>query len=421
MCFDEDYRSNIEQKAFDEARLKKIAGAKIIGVYCSFTPKELIAAAGAIPVSLCAGSERPIEAAHSHLPGNLCPLIKSSYGHALSDTYPYFHAADFLLADSTCDGKIKMFELLGRIKPLHLINLPRSCEGEFNHKFWKDELLRLKDVIEAVTGNLITKDTLKKEIALHNAYRKKKLELYEMNTGEFPLVTGKEIDSITWPTMFDVNLEERIIEIDSAIGILKQRAFNARYINSMAGKPRILLTGCPTTNNKVSDIIEDAGGVIVAMENCGGLKTLSYMVDEYGDPIEALAKRYLSIPCSCLTPNHGRFELMSNIIRRYKIDGVIDLTWEACHTYNVEAFFVREHVQEKLGIPYMQVRTDYSVNDTGQIKTRVEAFIEVISTGKTDDKNHTSFKRSKNENNKTDGFPVHITKHSEPVVSSAVI
>ena len=107
---------------------KKSAGPSIVGVYCAFTPKELIAAAGAIPVALCSGTSQTIPAAEAHLPRNLCPLIKASYGHALSDSCPYLHMADFLLADATCDGKKKMFELLGDIKPLYMLQLPQTAD-----------------------------------------------------------------------------------------------------------------------------------------------------------------------------------------------------------------------------------------------------------------------------------------------------
>ncbi len=380
MRFDETYRSCFEEKVFHEARALKAEGVKVFGVYCSFTPKELIAAAGAIPVSLCAGSEKPMEHAHLHLPQNLCALIKSSYGHALADTCPYFHAADHLLADATCDGKKKMFELLSRIKPVHVLNLPQTSVGQASLYYWVEELKSLVRLLESVTGNTVTQERLAREIRLHNVFRAKKREIYELNTGEVPLVTGSEIDIITWNTMFDCNLAERILEMDEAIAHLKTRARDEGFLREMLPKPRILLTGCPVTNKKVLAIIEESGAVVAAQENCGGLKTLSSLVPEEGDPLRALARRYLEIPCSCMTPNTSRLDLLADIIQRYRIDGVVDLTWEACHTYNVEAFSVREFVQERCCRPYIQIRTDYSQNDCEQIRTRIGAFLEMIAT-----------------------------------------
>ncbi len=378
--FDEHYRSSIEEKVFEEAMDLKAKGAQVFGVYCAFTPKELLSAAGGIPVSLCAGSEKPMEEAEKHLPRFLCPLIKASYGHALSDTCPYFHAADFLVADATCDGKKKMFELLSRIKPLHVLNLPQTSEGEASQRYWMDELRSLIAILEARTGKKITPEAISEQISLYNAYRDTKLAVFELNTGEIPLVTGKEIDVITWPTMFDCNLTERIREMEEAIAILRKRAEDATFLQAMRAKPRILLTGCPITNRKVLDIIEESGAVVSAMENCGGLKTLGFPVPQDGDPLQALAKRYLETACSCMSPNTRRLEILRDIIARYHIDGVVELTWEACHTYNIEAYQVREFVQETCGKPYIQIRTDYSPNDTEQIRTRLGAFLEMIES-----------------------------------------
>jgi len=377
-AFDEQYRSGLEEKVFGEALSLKAQGATVFGVYCAFTPKELLSAAGGIPVSLCAGSEKPMEAAEKHLPRLLCPVIKASYGHALSDSCPYFHAADFLVADATCDGKKKMFELLARIKPLHVLNLPQTSLGEASLTYWLEELRSLTGALEAQTGQKITEEALQEQVALYNAYRAKKLEIFELNLGKVPLVTGTEIDVITFPTMFDCNLPERIQEMEEALVILRQRANDKAFLRTMASRPRILLTGCPITNRKVLDVIEESGAVVAAMENCGGLKTLGCPVPQDDDPLRALAKRYLETACSCMTPNTRRLELLQDIIQRYHIDGVVELTWEACHTYNVEAYQVREFVQESCGRPYIQIRTDYSPNDTEQIRTRLGAFLEMI-------------------------------------------
>ena len=104
----------------------KDQGQRVVGVFCSFVPTELIYAAGAIPIGLCAFTEEPIPAAEAHLPRNLCPLIKASYGFALTDTCPYFYFSDFIIGETTCDGKRKMFELLDEIKPTYVMQLPPS-------------------------------------------------------------------------------------------------------------------------------------------------------------------------------------------------------------------------------------------------------------------------------------------------------
>lgn len=134
-------------------------------------PKELIAAAGTIPVSLCAGTEHPIALAEQHLPRNLCALIKSSYGHALGETCPYFQASDLLLADATCDGKKKMFELLARKRPLYLLQLPQTAATKESRAYWLGELCRVKQLLEEFCGKTITEEDLTEQIRLYNRLR----------------------------------------------------------------------------------------------------------------------------------------------------------------------------------------------------------------------------------------------------------
>jgi len=377
--FDRKYLSDIEERVFNDAVELKESGTKIVGIFCAFTPKELIAAAGAIPVSLCSGSDRPIAVAEQHLPRNLCPLVKSSYGHALADTCPYFHETDFLLADATCDGKKKMFELLNEIRPLHLLQLPQTAGTEESFQYWLGELYKARSLLEERTGNVITDDALVREIRVYNGLRETLKEVFELNRGEVPLLYGREIECITDMAGFECCLDKRIAEIRAAIDQVKTRESDARFLEVMRRKPRILLTGCPTTHKKLLDVVEEAGGVVVTMESCGGLKTVGFPVRDDIDPMVALARRYLAIPCSCMTPNPDRLRLIREIVEDYKIAGVVELTWQGCHTYNIEAFHIQRFVTETCGKAYLQIETDYSENDTERIRVRVEAFLELLN------------------------------------------
>ena len=377
--FDETYLSQIEERVFKDAILKKETGASIVGVYCAFTPKELIAAAGAIPVALCSGTNQAIPAAEAHLPRNLCPLIKASYGHALSDSCPYFHMADFLLADATCDGKKKMFELLADIKPLYMLQLPQTAETPESFAYWLQELYRVRALLEQRTGVTITDENLLGQIRRYNTLRTTICEVFALNTGDIPLLFGHEIDRITSMAGFECNLESRIAEMHQAIAAARLRSNDLSFVKEMLHRPRILLTGCPSTNKKVLKLIEENGGVIVAMESCGGLKTAGFSVKEEGNPMESLARRYLDTACACMSPNGRRIDILRNLVSEYRVDGVIELTWEGCHTYNIEAFQIEKAVTEQFDRPYLHITTDYSDNDTGQLKTRIEAFLELLA------------------------------------------
>ena len=126
----------------------KDSGAKVVGYFCSFVPMELVYAANAIPVGLCAYSEEPIAAAETNLPRNLCPLIKASYGFAFTDTCPYFYFSDLIVGETTCDGKKKMFELMNEIKETYVMQLPHSRD-DLALEFWKKQIILFKEKLES--------------------------------------------------------------------------------------------------------------------------------------------------------------------------------------------------------------------------------------------------------------------------------
>jgi len=131
-------------------------------------------------------------------------------------------------------------------------------------------------------------------------------------------------------------------------------------------------------SEKVIRLTEELGAHVVAMENCSGYKTLDLQTDTSGDdPIVALAEKYIKIPCSCMSPNTYRLELLNSMIDDFRADAVIDLTWQACHTYNIEAYEVGKVVKQK-GLPYLHLESDYSNSDLESLKVRIEAMLEMV-------------------------------------------
>ncbi|MBC8590272.1 double-cubane-cluster-containing anaerobic reductase [Wansuia hejianensis] len=360
------------------------AGKKAVGMYCVFSPSEIALAAGAATVTLCGTTQEPIEAAERDLPRNLCPLIKSSYGFGITDTCPYFYFSDVLLAETTCDGKKKMYELMKDIKPMHIMHLPQTAEGEDALEMWKNEMIKFKEFLEKEFDVKITDEKLRDAIKLMNRERDVMKRLHKINAHKPALLSGRDMLSSQWLKGFNVDKEAGIELVERLIAELEERKEKGIYAYD-ENAPRILLTGCPTGNggaDKVVVALEEAGASVVAFENCTGYKGLDVMVDEEKDPIDALAEKYLSTPCSCMTPNNSRLDLLKRLAEEYDVDGVVDLTWQACHTYAIESFTVKKFVEEELGLPFIQIETDYSDSDTGQIKTRVEAFLETIDTSK---------------------------------------
>jgi benzoyl-CoA reductase/2-hydroxyglutaryl-CoA dehydratase subunit BcrC/BadD/HgdB len=143
---------------------------------------------------------------------------------------------------------------------------------------------------------------------------------------------------------------------------------------------RILITGCPIGGvlDKTVKAIEEKNGVVVSFENCSGIKAMVQMVDtEAKDIVRAIGERYLQIGCAVMTPNSKRMAHLPELIREYQVDGVVEIDLQACTPYTVEAYSVRG-VCEKLNVPYLPIETDYSKSDSGQLSTRLEAFLEMI-------------------------------------------
>jgi benzoyl-CoA reductase/2-hydroxyglutaryl-CoA dehydratase subunit BcrC/BadD/HgdB len=135
----------------------------------------------------------------------------------------------------------------------------------------------------------------------------------------------------------------------------------------------------PHGAERVMDIIEESGGLIVCQENCTGLKPLLNDVDpDAEDPLRAIAETYFHLPCSVMTPNTRRMDLLKQLTGEYRPQCVIELIWQACLTYDVEAAQVKRLAEEELGIPYLRIETDYSPSDSARIAVRVEALFETV-------------------------------------------
>ena len=160
------------KNGFLAAKEVKDSGKKMVGTFCCFTPSELPIAAKAVPVGVCGVSEEAIPEAEKVLPRNLCPLIKSSYGHAITDTCPYFYFSDLLIGETTCDGKKKMYEELGKVKTTHIMQLPNRANGKHEFNLWKDEIILLKEVLEKELETTISEEDIKRAIIDKNEERK---------------------------------------------------------------------------------------------------------------------------------------------------------------------------------------------------------------------------------------------------------
>ena len=372
----EDF-AEARRNAFVNVKKVKDQGIPVIGSYCTYFPQELAIAAGAATVGLCSTSGETIAAAEKDLPANLCPLIKSSYGFAKEDKCPFFYFSDIVVGENTCDGKKKMYELMSDFKDVFIMDLPNS-QSDKGLELYKEELLRMKDYVEKKFEVSITDEDMRKAVKLENEIRVAKKNLVDTMKNDPCPVSGLDMFHVLYGSGFKFDHTAIVPEIEAVQAKIEKEYAEGTNIGK---RPRIVLTGCPIggVTEKVIKAIEDNGGVVVAMENCVGAKQYDRLIDEDAEDIwEATAYRYLQIGCSVMTPNPNRYDLLGRTIDEYKADGVIEMTLQACHTYNVESKSIEKFCTEKKNVPYFHVETDYSTADVAQLNTRIAAFIEML-------------------------------------------
>jgi benzoyl-CoA reductase/2-hydroxyglutaryl-CoA dehydratase subunit BcrC/BadD/HgdB len=361
------------------AESAKSQGKPIVGIMCEYTPRELIMAAGAVPVCLCGGSQDTIAAAERDLPANLCPLIKSTYGYHILERNPFLQMADLIVAETTCDGKKKMFELMGKTRPMYVLQLPHKENSRQAEIYWTEQLILFKEHLESVFKTQITAGDLREAIRRMNRERQLRRSLAELMKRDVPPFTGCEL----------LDMKSIISGMDSALEQLQHAVDHFSSVpapEENADRVRVLLTGVPTVHGaeRIIELIENCGGIVVCQENCTGLKPIAEDVDENApDPMKAIASKYVHLPCSIMTPNQGRLDRIEELARDYNTDCIIDLVWQACLTYDVESTRIRELSQKNLNLPYLRIETDYSPSDTARIRVRIEALLESASGRKT--------------------------------------
>ena len=371
-----------EQKKESFLRVKECKDQHIpvIGAYCSYFPRELATAMGAVPVGLCSSSEETVQIAESILPKNVCPLIKSSYGFAVSDRCPYYHFSDLVVGETTCDGKKKMYEMMAEFKDVFIMELP-NIQSEKGLRLWREEIIRLKDYMEEKFQVVISDEDVRRAIRQENSRRKALKRLYEVMKLEPVPIKGMDLLNVLYGSKYRLDTDQ----VAEDINLLTDRILEE--YNPDPGKkrrPRILITGCPIGGDSVKIVkaIEDNGGVVVAFENCTGAKVIDKFVDEEDPDIYgAIARKYFYIGCAIMTPNDNRIELLGRMIDEFRADGVVEMILSGCHSVHMESISVRNFVSEEKHIPYIDVVTDYSRGDIGQLNTRMSAFIEMLESG----------------------------------------
>ena len=359
----------------------KEKGGKVFGTFCVYVPEEVIVAAGGIAVGLCGGADFSVPTAEQVLPRNLCALIKSAFGFKLGRICPYFQAADLIVGETTCDGKKKTWEILNEYIPTYVMDLPNS-RTPADRALWISELKRFVDKVEEVTGNPITAEGLAEATRLINRKRAALQRLFQVRRARPAPISGLDTLLVVQISFYDdpARFAQKTNELCDE---LEARVRAGEGVAPPDAK-RILYTGTPMPIPfwTIPMLIEGTGAVVVAEESCTGSRLVAggqtpIRDDSVEDQLAAIADRQLQTNCACFTPNDDRIDDILRMVQEYEADGVIHFSLSFCQPYNLEAVRVQKALQEA-GIPVLLLEGDYTEQQAGRLRTRIEAFVETL-------------------------------------------
>lgn len=355
-------------------------GQKVFGTFCVYVPDEVVIAANGIVTGLCGGSQFWVPDGEKVLPKSTCPLIKASIGARLGKTCPFFRLADMYVGETTCDGKKKAWEILGEDVPMHIMDIPQMKRPEDIER-WAGEIKKFAKVVEDLTGNQITIETLNAAIKTVNEKRKAMARVYDARKAEKLPISGKDALLMSQIAFFDD--PARCAQMCNKLADELEQRIEDGVTVFPVGTKRIMLTGTPLAipNWKLHHIVETSGAAVVCEEMCTGTRYFENLVEEDCKTLDeaymALAQRYMKTNCACFTPNTGRIDDLLRLAKEYKVDGVIDVNLKFCCLYDTEGYHV-ERAMKAAGIPVLGIETDYTDTDAEQLKTRVQAFVEML-------------------------------------------
>ena len=351
----------------------KSRGGKVIGWLCTYVPEEVIHAASALPIRIIGYShEANLDDANAHLYINNCTFSRSCLQLGLEGQYDFL---DGVVGGSTCDGARRLFDVWRQYigTPFHhVLTVPRKYT-ERAHKLYYDEVVLFKKHLEEYLGVAITDEELLKSTIVLNESRGLLRGLYELRKRDRPPISGAETLEVLNAAYrmpketFNLWLGEFIEELKSS-----DKAFT--------GRARVMLVGSVLTNPEFIKSIEDQGALVVTDELCTSTRYWGdkVVIDKRRPILESISQRYLdNFPCARMYPSDERFNRIIEYARDFKVDGVISETVRYCVQYAHDLPLLSDRLSEQ-GIPMLALDVEYGSAGSGQIATRVQAFLEML-------------------------------------------
>lgn len=353
-----------------------------VGYLCSYTPVELLNAAGVKHVRLFkAGNPETVAAGELYTQSVFCDFSKSFIGGFKAGD-PLYTSIDKLYNFHTCAALKRASEVVEQFVPTKLLNLPKLRDSEASRNFFRDEIVDFKNDLETLTGHPLAEGDVRDQIVLYNKLRTLLKDISALRKREHPPLTGKEFLELVRAYYYVP--AEQLLPVYEDI----YRQLSAVPDRSENGRLRIMIAGSVVGDGdrRLLDIIEDELGLQVVVEDhCTGLKPFYHTIREQDDPFRALADGYLDqAPCARMKTLEDNVAFSGKLAREYNADGVLYVYLKFCSCYGVTKKGFLDHFQQQ-DIPVLDISSDYSESDHGQLKTRIEAFVEVLNAKRSAD------------------------------------
>jgi benzoyl-CoA reductase subunit C len=362
----EKFRELFETRDAVAAEWKK-TGRKVVGCISTYTPEEVIYAAEALPVVVL-GKAESFSKADAYLPSFACSFMRGFLEVLLEGRYDYL---DLITLPSLCDSMRGFYGIWKQISDnphAYLFHYPTN-RSEEAFEYFAEEVERFKSFMKKFVGKTISEKDLRKAVDVYNENRRLLKKLYWLRRKESPPISGVEalemvLSSMTTPK----DLHNQLLD-----KLLSEITEREEYPE---GRVRLLVSGHIIDDPEVLKVIEDSGGIIVSDDLDSGSRYFWSLVDSEAKPIEGISRRYAKIPSPYGSPVIDRINYLKVMVKAFQVQGVIFLTRKFCEPYLFDYVTLGRAVKEE-GIPSLYLEYEYPLAK-GALKTRVEAFIEML-------------------------------------------
>ncbi|MBI5115069.1 2-hydroxyacyl-CoA dehydratase [Candidatus Poribacteria bacterium] len=366
-----DYFRNILQTRTDYLRdFKKRTGKKIFGCFCSYTPEELLHAAGIHPVRLFGGTE-DITQADTLMQSFVCPFVRGVLDTALKGGFDYL---DGIVHAYTCDATCGLFGIWQRnikTKFTYMFSPPYFL-SEGSLRYLVRELNALRNALEKHLQTQITDESISESIELYNRRRSVLKRLYGLRAANPVPISGSETLEVVLAGAL-MPADEFSDAVESLIPEI------LRPVGCGQDSHRVFISGSELHDPEILRVIEEAGATIVGDDLCTGARSFFDLVGPDGNPLETLARRYISrTPCPSRLPAKRRLEFILDGMRDSRAQSLIFIIQKFCDPHLAEQPFLSEKLKAA-GIPNMVLEVEHRLGPSReQIRTRVQGFLEML-------------------------------------------